>query len=107
MELAKTSVRVYRRWVMTVRGHLSLIWTQPRAKGDCLVEGEGGCSHIFGLCVELHFDAPGLDGNPRAFSWSPQRPRGPRDRTGLESAGPTGYPSLTKRPPQPWRDVFL
>src|ERR1019366_8319061 len=25
---------------------LSHIWTQPRAKGDCRVEGESGCSHI-------------------------------------------------------------
>src|ERR1035437_10397386 len=34
---------------------LSLIWTHPRAKGDCRVEGESGCSHIFGLFKELHF----------------------------------------------------
>src|SRR5271154_7197433 len=31
------------------------IWTQPRAKGDCLVKGEGGCGHIFGLFKELNF----------------------------------------------------
>ena len=30
------------------------IWTQPRAKGDCRVEGESGRSHIFGLFTELH-----------------------------------------------------
>src|SRR5258708_39650029 len=28
---------------------LSRIWTQPRAKGVCRVEGEAGCSRIFGL----------------------------------------------------------
>src|ERR1019366_923584 len=33
---------------------LCFIWTQPRAKGDCRVEGESGCSHIFGLFKELH-----------------------------------------------------
>ena len=36
------------------RKGLCLIWTQPRAKGDCRVEGESGSSHIFGLFKELH-----------------------------------------------------
>src|ERR1019366_2052409 len=42
----------------------------------------------WGRCAPSDY-APGPDGNPRAFSWSTKRPRGPRDRTGLESAGPT------------------
>ena len=29
------------------------IWTPPRAKGDCRVDGESGCSHISGLFKEL------------------------------------------------------
>src|ERR1039458_6269895 len=31
------------------------LYGPSRAKGDCRVEGESGCSHIFGLFKELHF----------------------------------------------------
>jgi hypothetical protein len=30
------------------------IWPQRLAKADCGDEGEAGCSHILGLCEELH-----------------------------------------------------
>ncbi len=58
-------------------------------------------SHIYSACLRSFVLRSGLDGNPLAPLLVISTVSRAHAQDGLESAGPAGYPSPTRRPPQP------